>query len=95
MLNFIIGYLIVINILPMILIYVDYTFKIKIKEDVLDFIYILIALFGGGIGISITSKMFGYRRDSKTMKRWVPFIIFVQILIIIILLFRFDKWELT
>ena len=37
MLNFIIGYLIVINILPMILIYVDYTFEIKIKEDVLNF----------------------------------------------------------
>ena len=48
MLNFIIGYLIVINILPMILIYVDYTFEIKIKEDVLMFIYFLIGLIGGG-----------------------------------------------
>lgn len=77
----------------MIIIYIDNTFEIKIKEDVLDFIYVIIALIGGGIGISITSKMFGYRRDSRTMKIWVPFIIFVQIIIVIFLLFRFDKWE--
>ena len=81
MLNFIIGYLIAINIIPMILIYVDYTFKIKIKEDVLDFIYLLIGIFGGGIGIIITSRMFEYKRDSKILKNWVPIILFLQIVI--------------
>ena len=91
MINFIIGYLIVINILSMILIYIDYTFNLKIKEDVLDFIYIIIALFGGSIGIIITSKMFMYKRDDKTIKRIVPLILFIEIVIVLII---FSKVEL-
>lgn len=94
MLNFIIGYLIVINIVPMILIYVDYTFKIKIKEDVLMFIYFIIGLIGGGIGIIITSQMFNYRRDAKTIKRWIPLILFVQVIIALIIVCKINDWEL-
>lgn len=94
MLNFIIGYLIVINILPMILIYIDYTFNLKIKEDVLDFIYVIIALFGGSIGIIITSKMFMYKRDNKTIKRIVPLILFIEIVIGLIIFSKVNnlKW---
>jgi len=94
MINFIIGYLIVINILPMILIYIDYTFNLKIKEDVLDFIYIIIALFGGSIGIIITSKMFMYKRDDKTIKRIVPLILFIEIVIVLIIFSKVNnlKW---
>ncbi len=94
MLNFIIGYLIVINIIPMILIYVDYTFKIKIKEDVLDFIYLLIGIFGGGIGIIITSRMFEYKRDNKIIKVWMPFILFIQIVIAFIVIIKVNDMEL-
>lgn len=94
MLNFIIGYLIVINIVPMILIYVDYTFKIKIKEDVLMFIYFIIGLIGGGIGIIITSQMFNYRRDAKIIKRWIPLILFVQVIIALIIVCKINDWEL-
>ncbi len=94
MLNFIIGYLIVINILPMILIYVDYTFEIKIKEDVLMFIYFLIGLIGGGIGIILTSQMFNYRRDSKIIKRWIPLILFVQVVIALVIICKVNGWEL-
>ena len=94
MINFIIGYLIVINILPMILIYIDYTFNLKIKEDILDFIYIIIALFGGSIGIIITSKMFMYKRDDKTIKRIVPLILFIEIVIGLIIFSKVNnlKW---
>lgn len=94
MLNFIIGYLIVINIVPMILIYVDYTFKIKIKEDVLMFIYFIIGLIGGGIGIIITSQMFNYRRDAKIIKRWIPLILLIQVVIALIVISRINGWEL-
>ena len=94
MINFIIGYLIVINIVPMILIYVDYTFKIKIKEDVLMFIYFIIGLIGGGIGIIITSQMFNYRRDAKIIKRWIPLILFVQVVTAFILVCKINEWEL-
>ena len=94
MLNFIIGYLIVINILPMILIYVDYTFEIKIKEDVLMFIYFLIGLIGGGIGIILTPQMFNYRRDSKIIKRWIPLILFVQVVIALVIICKVNGWEL-
>lgn len=94
MLNFIMGYLIVINIVPMILIYVDYTFKIKIKEDVLMFIYFIIGLIGGGIGVIITSQMFNYRRDAKIIKRWIPLILFVQVVIALIIVCKINGWEL-
>ena len=93
MLNFIIGYLIVINILPMILIYIDYTFNLKIKGDALDFIYVIIALFGGSIGIIITSKMFMYKRDDKTIKRIVPIILFIEIVIAFVIFSKVNNIE--
>ena len=93
MLNFIIGYLIVINILPMILIYIDYTFNLKIKEDVLDFIYVIIALLGGSIGIIITSKMFMYKRDNKTIKRIVPIILFIEIIIAFVIFSKVNNLD--
>lgn len=78
----------------MILIYVDYTFEIKIKEDVLMFIYFLIGLIGGGIGIILTSQMFNYRRDSKIIKRWIPLILFVQVVIALVIICKVNGWEL-
>lgn len=93
MLNFIIGYLIVINIFPMILIYIDYTFNLKIKEDVLDFIYLIIALLGGSIGIIITSKMFMYKRDNKTIKRIVPIILFIEIIIAFVIFSKVNNLD--
>lgn len=94
MLNIIIGYLIAINILPMILIYIDYTFNLKIKEDILDFIYVIIALIGGSIGIIIFSKMFMYKRDTKTMKWIIPLILFLQIVIALIIFSKVNGIEL-
>lgn len=78
----------------MILIYVDYTFEIKIKEDVLMFIYFLIGLIGGGIGIILTSQMFNYMRDSKIIKRWIPLILFVQVVIALVIICKVNGWEL-
>lgn len=94
MFNIIMGYFIVINILPMILIYVDYTFNLKIKEDVLDFIYCIIAIIGGSIGIIIFSKMFMYKRDTKTMKWIVPLILFIQIVIALTIFSKVNGIEL-
>ena len=78
----------------MILIYIDYTFNLKIKEDVLMFIYFLIGLIGGGIGIIITSQMFNYRRDSKIIKKWIPLILFVQAVTAFILVCKINEWDL-
>lgn len=94
MLNFIIGYLIAINILPIILIYIDYTFTLKIKEDVLDFIYGIIALIGGSVGIIIFSKMFMYKRDSKIIKRVIPFILTIEIIIIFVIFSKVNNVQL-
>lgn len=93
MFNILMGYFIVINILPMILIYIDYTFNIKIKEDVLDFIYCIIALIGGSIGIIIFSKMFMYKRNTKTMKWIVPLILFIEIVIAFIVFSKVNNLE--
>ena len=77
----------------MILIYIDYTFNLKIKEDVLDFIYVIIALLGGSIGIIITSKMFMYKRDNKTIKRIVPIILFIEIIIAFVIFSKVNNWK--
>ena len=94
MLSFIIGYLIFINIASMILIYVDIAFNLKIKEKNLNYIYILISILGGGIGIIIASKMFEYRCDSKVFKRLIPLIVAIEVIIAFVIVANYNDWEI-
>ena len=94
MLSFIIGYLIFINIASMILIYVDIAFNLKIKEKNLNYIYILISILGGGIGIIIASQMFSYRRDSKVFKRLIPLIVVIEVIIAFAIVANQNDWKI-
>lgn len=82
MINIIIGYIIFINILAMIFIYVDMRNYIKMNEKNKNFIYLIISILGGSIGVLITSQMFSYKNEEKIIKRGIPFILFIEIVII-------------
>lgn len=82
MLNFIIGYLVIVNIISMLFMYVDMkTDVIKLKEISINFLYAILAIIGGSVGILVTSQMFGYKRDEKIIKRIIPFIVLLEVVI--------------
>ena len=82
MVNFIIGYLIIINSISMIYMYADMKNIVKAKEGTIKFIYLILGIIGGSIGILVTSQMFGYKKDDKIIKRIIPLIIFIEVVII-------------
>ena len=93
MLNFIIGYLVIVNCISMIFMYIDMkTDLIKLENGMINFIYIILSVIVGSIGILVTSQMFGYKREDKIIKRLIPFIVFVEVVIIGIIMIK--KYEL-
>lgn len=88
MINIVMGYVIFINIVSMIFMYVDMKNFIKISEKNKNFIYIIMSILGGSIGILITSQMLGYKYDEKIIKRGIPFILFIEIIIIGYLVYK-------
>lgn len=82
MLNFIVGYFILINIISMIFMYADMKNVINLEDNVKKCIYVILGTIGGSIGILVTSQMFGYKRDEKIIKKIIPSIVFVEVLII-------------
>ncbi len=94
MLNFIIGYLVIINCISMIFMYMDMkTDLIKLEKGTINFIYALLAIIGGSVGILVTSQMFGYKKEEKIIKRFIPFIVFLEVIIIGIIIIK--KYELN
>lgn len=86
LLSFIIGYLIVINIVSISLVWLNVkTDIIKIKDKTLNWILVIISLLGGFIGTLVGAEMMGYKRESKIFKRLIPFLVFVEIFIILYL----------
>lgn len=83
MLNFVIGYLVVVNIISMIFMYIDIkTDLIKLETKSINFIYGILSAIGGSVGILVTSQMYGYKRDEKIIKRIIPFIVFIEVVVI-------------
>ena len=79
--NIIIGYLIIINIVTMILMYCDMKKCIKIKSNNMNMIYLILSIIGGFVGVLVTSQMFGFKRDEKIIKKWIPIIVFLEVAI--------------
>ena len=79
--NIIIGYLIIINIVTMIRMYWDMKEFIKIKSNNMNMIYLILSIIGGFVGVLVTSQMFGFKRDEKIIKKWIPIIVFLEVAI--------------
>ena len=66
LLSFIIGYLIVINIVSISLVWLNVkTDIIKIKDKTLNWILVIISLLGGFIGTLVGAEMMGYNIKEK------------------------------
>lgn len=88
MINFIMGYIIIINITSMLFMYIEMkTDLIKLKEKWINLIYVILSIIGGSIGILITSRLLDYRKDEKLIKKGIPFIIFIEVVIIVYIIY--------
>lgn len=89
LISFIVGYGIIINIIGIVLIYLKTKTHImdKIPQGLLNLIHIIISMVGGFIGTLVGAEMLGYQTDTKIFKRWIPFILFVEICIIIYVMY--------
>ena len=89
MANFIIGYVICINIISYMFIWLNIrTEYIKISKKWVDTIYLIFSIFGGFVGIMVASEMFNYRKKEKLFKRWIPLVIFIEVCIILYIIYK-------
>ena len=89
MANFIIGYVICINIISYMFIWLNIrTEYIKISKKWVDTIYLIFSILGGFVGIMVASEMFNYRKKEKLFKRWIPLVIFIEACIIIYIIYK-------
>lgn len=89
MVNFIVGYVICINIISYIFIWLNIrTEFIKISPKWIDTIYLLFSILGGFVGIMVASEMFNYRKKEKLFKRWIPLVIFIEVCIILYVIYK-------
>lgn len=88
--NFIVGYLIVTNLIGIALIWTKIKTKAlnKVPDSVLTIIHIIISMIGGFIGTLVGAEMMNYRTDTKIFKRWIPLILTIEFIIIIYILYE-------
>lgn len=89
MANFIIGYVICINMISYMFIWLNIrTEYIKISKKWVDTIYLVFSILGGFVGIMVATEMFNYRKKEKIFKRWIPLVIFIEISIILYIIYK-------
>ena len=91
MINFIIGYFIIINLISYMFIYLNIRTKIiKLNTKRIDTVYLVMSILGGFVGIMVGSEMFNYRKDEKIFKRYIPLVIFIEICIILYITYKLN-----
>ena len=92
MVSFIIGYLIIINILSYIWIWIlSETDYIKLSDGILNTIFIIQTLIGGFVGLLVASKMLSYKTNERIFKKIIPLIIFIEAVIAIYIWYNVTK----
>ena len=92
MINFVIGYFILINLISYIFIWLNIrTNFVKMNKKWLDTAYLLLSILGGFVGIMIGSEMFNYRKDEKIFKRYIPLVIFIEICIVLYIIYKLNN----
>ena len=90
MTSFVVGYIIVINLVAL---FVLSYFKMQenqkdIPSKTIETTFIIISLLGGCVGILLGSQLYEYRRDTKVIKRWIPLIVALYVIIIVVVLYN-------
>ncbi len=92
MVSFIIGYLIIINILSYICVWIlSETDYIKLSDGILNTIFIIQTLIGGFVGLLVASKMLSYKTNERIFKKIIPLIIFMEAVIAIYIWYSVTK----
>ena len=92
MVSFIIGYLIIINILSYICVWIlSETDYIKLSDGILNTIFIIQTLIGGFVGLLVASKMLSYKTNERIFKKIIPLIIFIEAVIAIYIWYNVTK----
>lgn len=85
--SFAVGYIIIINLIPMVLMWFSVkTDIIKVPDKAMSALYILISLAGGFIGVLRGAEMFAYKQDSKLFKRTIPILIFLEVFVVLFII---------
>ena len=88
LINIIIGYFVIINIIGISLIWLKTrTELIKLEEKKLNIILVVLSAIGGFIGVLVGNEMIGYDYESKLFKRWIPLIVFLEVCIVIYIIY--------
>lgn len=87
--NFVIGYLVFMNIIGFGLIVLitrqEASKKLNIKK--VNTFLITITLLGGFIGIMVAGEMTGYKDENMVVKKVIPLIVFVAVAIVLLVTF--------
>lgn len=87
--NILVGYLIGVNLVSLIAVYIKgKTNIINIKNSVFNLICVLLSMAGGVIGVMLGVEMSGYEQNSKIFRKWIPFIVFIEVCIIIYIVYQ-------
>lgn len=92
MTNVIISYLIAVNIIAMIFMYIcAKTTLIKFTDSTINFILIIISLLGGSVGVLVTSQLVNYKKEEKMLKRVISLIIFIEVVVALFIMYQSYK----
>lgn len=91
--KFILLYFILLNILGLVSMYIDKSRSKRSQWRIKESTLILVAAFGGSLGSYLGMKRFRHKTKHSKFKYGIPFIIFIQI-IIISLIFNSDLLSL-
>ena len=88
LISLLVGYAIIINMIGFIMIYLKVrTDYIKLSERKMNTVLMILSLIGGFIGVLTGAEMLQYERDNKLFKRWIPLIIFLEIVGIVLIIY--------
>lgn len=89
LINILVEYFIAINLISLVLVYLKgKTNIINIKNQIFNIICIILSIIGGPLGVLLGVEMANYERDNKVFRKWIPFIIFIEIAVIIVIIYN-------
>lgn len=87
--NILVGYLIGVNLVSLVAVYIKgKTNIINVKNSVFNLICVILSMVGGVIGVMLGAEMSGYEQDNKIFRKWIPFIPFIELCIIIYIVYQ-------
>ena len=90
LISFLMGYLIFINIISYVLVVIitRQSDQSKLNVKKVNTFLIIFTILGGFIGLMVAGEMTGYKDESIVLKRVIPIIVFVVVLIILGIIYK-------